>query len=311
MSAALPPLFIVAGPTASGKTALAVALATAMDGEVVSADSMQIYEGLSVGTACPTEEEKGGIEHHLIGCVPLTASYSVAQYAKDARRVIGEIHKRKKLPILCGGTGQYIQAVAENLLYDEQKGDRAVRDALRAEAEQHGTEKLLAELNLVDPDTAARLHPNDVGRIVRALELYRVTGMTVTKQNEASRKEPPPYRVRGIYLDFHDRDRLYERIEKRIDKMLSDGLVEEARRLFETKGTDTVRQAIGYKELRGYLDGTETPDEAKEALYLNTRHYAKRQLSWFRHKDYLTPVFADDYENTDALASAVLKKFQE
>lgn len=295
------PLVVVAGPTASGKSALAIELCRRFDGEVVSADSMQVYEQLRVGTARPTEEEMGGIPHHLMGFLPLTASYSVAKYAADAHRAIADIRRRGKLPILCGGTGLYIQAVTENLTYEEQNGDRALRDALRARAEKEGGEGLLEELRQVDPQTAARLHKNDLGRIVRALELVRTTGRTLTEQNERSRSEPSPYRVCGLLLDARDRAVLYHRIDRRAATMLENGVLDEAATLRRCEGADTVCQAIGYKEWYPYLDGACSLEQATEELCRATRRYAKRQLSWFHHHGEWTSLYIDE---GDPLAEA-------
>lgn len=302
MTATSRPLIVVAGATASGKTALAVELCRRFGGEVVSADSMQVYEELRIGTARPDEKEQGGIPHRLMGFLPLGTSYSVAKYAADAHAAIADIHARGKLPVLCGGTGLYIQAVTENLNYQEQSGDRAVRDELRRRAESEGGETLLSELATVDPETAARLHKNDIGRIVRALEIYRTTGHTLTEQNALSRREPSPYRVCGVMPDFRDRATLYDRIDRRVDGMLQAGLLEEAKLLRACDKADTVRQAIGYKELYAYLDGTCSLEEAAEEIKRATRRYAKRQLSWFRNKGNFHPLYAED---GDVIAAAV------
>lgn len=311
MTATSRPLIVVAGATASGKTALAIELCRRFDGEVVSADSMQVYEQLRIGTARPDEQEQQGIPHHLMGFLPLGTSYSVAKYAADAHEVIADIHKRGKLPVLCGGTGLYIQAVTENLTYEEQSGDREVRDELRRRADVEGTDVLLAELAAVDPQTAARLHKNDVGRIVRALEIYKVTGHTLTQQNEASRREPSPYRVCGLMPDFRDRAVLYERIDRRVDAMLQAGLLEEAKALRACPEADTVRQAIGYKELYAYLDGTCTLEQAAEEIRRATRRYAKRQLSWFRNRGEFYPLYADDVSDMAELYEQASKRVQQ
>lgn len=288
------PLVVIAGPTASGKTALAVELCRCFDGEVISADSMQVYDGLRVGTARPTEDEMAGIPHHLMGFLSPNTSYSVARYATAAHAVIREVHHRGKLPILCGGTGLYIQAVVDNLQYEEQPADRAVREALNCRAEQEGTEVLLAELAAVDPTTAARLHPNDRGRIVRALEIFQTTGRTITQQNEESRRQPSPYRPCGIRLDFRDRAVLYDRIDRRVTQMLERGLTEEAQWLRSQPQADTIRQAIGYKELEPYFTGECSLEAAADAIRQGSRRYAKRQLSWFRHQAWMTPLYVDD-----------------
>lgn len=294
MTAEKIPLVVLAGPTASGKTALAIDLCQRFNGEVISADSMQVYDGLSVGTARPTPEEMQGIPHHLMGFLPPDASYSVARYAAAAHEVIGDVHRRGKLPVLCGGTGLYIQAVVDNLQYEEQPADRHVREALIERAEREGTAVLLQELAQIDPTTAARLHPNDRGRIVRALEIYQTTGRTITQQNEESRCRPSPYRVCGIRLDFHDRAVLYERIDRRVSVMLEQGLLQEAEWLRGQPQADTVRQAIGYKELEPYFEGHCSLEEAADAIRQGSRRYAKRQLSWFRHQAWMTPVYVDE-----------------
>lgn len=305
------PLVVVAGPTASGKTALAVELCRRFGGEVISADSMQVYDTLRVGTARPSEEEQGGIPHHLMGFLPPDASYSVAKYAEQAHRVIKEVHSRSKLPVLCGGTGLYIQAVTENLSYEQQPENREVRDRLRERIEREGGEALLGELSTLDPETAARLHPNDHGRIIRALEIIETTGRTITRQNEESRKAGSPYALCGLRLEFRDRERLYDRINRRVTAMLENGLEAEARWLLEQPNTDTVRQAIGYKELEPYLMGETALDEAADAIRRGTRRYAKRQLSWFRRENWMTTVYMDDAdfeERAMTLVETFLKK---
>ncbi len=298
-------LVVIAGPTASGKTALAVELCRRFNGEVISADSMQVYDTLTVGTARPTAEEMAGIPHHLMGFLPPDASYSVAKYAEQAHRAIADVHARGKLPILCGGTGLYIQAVTENLSYEEQPENREVRDRLRARIEREGGEALLRELASVDPETASRLHPNDHGRIVRALEIVRTTGRTITEQNAQSRRAGSPYRLCGLRLEFRDREALYERINRRVDRMLESGLEREARWLREQPDTDTVRQAIGYKELEPYLRGEITLDRAADALRQGTRRYAKRQLSWFRRQDWMNVVYMDEAAPTERAAQQI------
>lgn len=303
------PLIVLAGPTASGKTALAIDLCRRFDGEVVSADSMQVYEELHIGTARPDAEEMQGIPHHLMDFLPLGTAYSVAKYAADAHAAIADIHRRGKLPVLCGGTGLYIQAVTENLTYEEQAGDRSVRDELRRRAETEGGDVLLAELAAVDPTTAARLHKNDIGRIVRALELYRTTGRTLTQQNEESRRTPSPYRTCAMYLDFHDRQILYDRIERRVEQMLKVGLLDEATFLRAHKGAETVAQAIGYKELYPYLDGACSLEQAIEELCRATRRYAKRQLSWFRNRGNFTAVYADGATPACEIAAQTVAAF--
>lgn len=298
-------LVVIAGPTASGKTALAVEVCRRFNGEVVSADSMQVYDTLRVGTARPTDDEQGGVPHHLMGFLPPDASYSVAKYAEQAHAVIQDIHSRGKLPVLCGGTGLYIQAVAENLTYESQPANRDMRDTLRARIETEGGEVLLKELAAVDPQTAARLHPHDQGRIIRALEIIATTGKTITEQNADSRKIKTPYRLCGLRLEFRDRAALYDRINRRVDVMLQNGLLDEARWLVAQPHTDTVRQAIGYKELVPYLAGEISLEQAADAVRQGTRRYAKRQLSWFRRVGWMTTVYMDDVQPTEQVVARV------
>ena len=305
------PLLALAGPTASGKTALSVALGKRFSAEVVCADSMQIYAGLSIGTARPTEEETDGVPHHLFGFVPPERAYSVAQYAADARRVIDEVHSRGSLPLLCGGTGLYLEAVLHNLQYADEPENSDVRDRLKAEAAQMGNEAMLERLRTVDPETAARLHPNDQGRILRALEVFEVTGVTIAEQQRRSRAVPSPYKSKLLVLDYRDRQTLYDRINRRVDLMLEAGLADEAKAFLSAGHAPTAMQAIGYKELIPWLSGEKSLTEAAEDLKQSTRRYAKRQLSWFRRMEDAEFLFADDYASADALADAAAARISE
>jgi tRNA dimethylallyltransferase len=269
------PLLVIAGPTASGKTALAVKLALQRGGEVVSADSMQVYRGMDIATAKPSAEELAAVPHHLIGFADPGERFSVAQYAPLARAAIADIHRRGKLPILCGGTGLYLQAVTEHLVLPE----AACNPAYRAALEARDTPALYQELLTADPHT--KTNPNDRKRILRALELYVSTGLTIAEQNEISRRLPSPYAARMIFLNPGDRQALYQRIDARVDEMFARGLLEEARQWRQTKA-ETAAQAIGYKELEPYFQGARTLEEAAQGLKRATRRYAKRQLSWFR-----------------------------
>lgn len=279
------PVAVVCGPTASGKTALAVELALRFGGEVISADSMQIYRDLPVGTAQPSQEEMRGVPHHLIGFCGWDTPFSVADYLKLAARCIQEIRARGRLPVLAGGTGLYLSSLLHNLSLAREPRDDVLRQKLEQRARQEGGAALLEELRAFDPETAARLHPKDVKRIVRAVELYRLTGKTMTRQREESRRLPSPYRACWLGLAFEDRQLLYQRINRRVDVMLENGLLEEARRLLEAPGAATVKQAIGYKELFPYLRGECSLEEAVETLKRETRRFAKRQLTWFRREE--------------------------
>lgn len=294
---------VIAGPTASGKTALAAELAKRMDGEVVSADSMQIYEGLRIGTARPTQSEMRGVPHHLLGFLPLSEGYSVARYVEDARRIISEIHGRGKLPFLCGGTGLYIDAVIDNLSFHGGGGDPELRESLRMRAEREGAEALLRELREYDKQTADRLHPNNLGRIIRALELVKTTGMTMSEQIRLSRNRPSPYNPCVIVLDCRDRACLYDRINRRVDDMLKSGLLDEARRVLSLPTAPTAMQAIGYKELAPYFAGELTLEQAVSNLKQSTRRYAKRQLSWFRRRRDANFLYIDDYMDIQGLVA--------
>lgn len=299
-------LIVVAGPTASGKTSLAVALAKRLCGEVVSADSMQVYRDLQIGTARPTDEEMAGVPHHLLGFLPLTERYSVARYAVDARAAIADVHARGRQPILCGGTGLYIQAVTENLAFSEETGDETLelRARLQAQMTELGGAAMLQQLAEIDPETAARLHPNDHGRIVRALEVFEQTGVPMSEWIRRSRALPPPYDTAMLVLNFRDRAALYARIDRRVDEMLRQGLLEEAEQVLRSPYAPTAMQAIGYKELAPYFAGERSLDEAVACLKQETRRYAKRQLSWFRRVAGAQMLYIDDYSAFDDLLNA-------
>lgn len=297
------PVAAVVGPTASGKSGLAVELALRCEGEVVSADSMQIYTGMSIGTAKPTVDEMRGVPHHLIDFVDPQASFSVADYVKLAAQCVADIHARGKLPILAGGTGLYVRSFLQNLQFTEEDRNDALRASLKKRAEEEGTQALMDELRRIDPESAARLHPNNLGRVIRALEIYYTTGSTMTQQIERSRTEPSPYHVCMIGLDFLDRENLYARINARVDKMMADGLEEEARQVLGQRAS-TARQAIGYKEWAPYFQGEISREEVAENIKRETRRYAKRQLTWFRREENIHWLHVDAYPDSLALVSA-------
>lgn len=275
-------IVVVCGPTASGKTGLAVELAKRLDGEVISADSMQLYTGLDIASAKPAKEEMQGIPHHMMDFLPPTASFSVADYVEMARKKIAEVAARGKLPIIAGGTGLYINSLVDNIEFDDTSSDMAYRDELRAAEKEKGAGFLLEMLREVDPESAEKLHANNQSRIIRALEVYRISGKKMSDIQAESRKNPSPYEPCMIALNYTDRQDLYDRINKRVDIMLEQGLLEEAREFFTHSDYDTAAQAIGYKELKPYFDGKTTLEECVERLKQATRHYAKRQLTWFR-----------------------------
>ncbi len=291
------------GPTASGKTALAVEVCNAVGGEVVSCDSMQIYRGMNIATAKPSPEEMQGIPHHLIDYVDPCENYSVAIYCEDAKKAIKDIHSRGKMPVLCGGTGLYYSSLADNVRFFEEESDLEYRAILFDRAEKEGAQALLDELREIDPGRAEFLHVNDLNRIVRALEIYHTTGKSITTQNLESKLDPSPYEFRTVCLDAKDRQFLYDRINRRVDIMLQNGLLDEAKAFFENENSSTAVQAIGYKELKPYLDGGASLEECVENLKMQTRRYAKRQLTWFRRDEKIKMINID--EESDLLSRAL------
>ncbi len=284
----------VLGPTASGKTGLAIELAKRYDGEVVSCDSMQLYRDMNIGTATPTVEERDGIPHHMFDVIGPEEEFSAADYARLASACIEDIASRGKLPILCGGTGLYYDALMRVSGFLEGERNEELRAELYRIAETDGNEALHARLRAVDPEAADAIHPNNVKRVVRAIEIYETTGRTKTETDRTQTSGEIPYDDTAFILTFADRALLYERIERRVDFMMKDGLENEARALYADGRTisPTAAQAIGYKEFLPYFRGEATLDETAAAIKLATRHYAKRQMIWFRRytdKIILTP----------------------
>ena len=289
-------IIAVVGPTASGKTALSIRLAQALDGEIISCDSMQIYRGMCIGTAAPTVEEMAGIPHHLIGILPPSEEFSVADYRERAAACIEDITSRGKTPIFCGGTGLYLDALLRVSEFSEVEKSEELRRELTEYAAVNGNEALHAQLAEVDPDAAVAIHPNNVRRVVRALEMYRLTGVTKTEWDKRSLVQDQAYDARILALDYHDRTILHRRIEMRVNQMMEMGLEAEVRALYEAgllKPKSIAGQAIGYKELLGYFEGAQTLDAAIAELKGATRRYAKRQMTWFRAKKYVEFIDAD------------------
>lgn len=286
------PLIVVLGPTASGKTALAVELAKRLRSEVVSADSMQIYKNMQIATAKPTEEEMQGIKHHLIDFLEPYESFSVADYVSIAKDVIEDIHLRNKIPIICGGTGLYISSLINNVKFDESQPSYQLRSELSKLAKEKGGEYLLEMLGEFDPDTASKLHPNNILRIIRAIEIYKISGTTMSESVLSSRREGM-YDLCIIGLNYSDRQKLYDRINLRVDRMMEAGLLEEAKKFLYSDNMKTSAQAIGYKELQAYFNGEKPLDECLDKLKQETRHYAKRQLTWFRRDNRINWIYAD------------------
>lgn len=287
------PLVAVVGPTASGKTMAGVILAKLFDGEVISADSMQIYKGMSIATAKPTEEEMQGIKHHLVDFVEPDRDFSVADYVEQARKAVANIHSRRKLPVLVGGTGLYVSSLVDNVSFDDTGKDKDLRERLSAFAEENGAHALWERLYAVDPETAAGVHENNIPRVIRALEVYELTGEKLSVHKANSRRSPSPYKTCMIGLGFEDRAVLYERIDRRVDRMLSQGLVDEAREFLALHGARTANQAIGIKELKPYFDGQASLDECIGRIKQESRRYAKRQLTWFRKRNDIEWIYID------------------
>ncbi len=291
------PLIAVVGPTASGKTSLAVEICKRYGAEAVSCDSMQIYKGMDIATAKPTLDEMQGIPHHLIGFLSPDEPFSVAKYCDMARETVFDIDRRNKKAVLVGGTGLYYNSLVDNIEFLPEETDFEYREILKKEAEINGAQSLLDKLYEIDPVSAKELHINNLGRIIRALEIYHTTGKTKTMQNEESLKNPSPFSVTPICLDARDRQFLYDRINKRVDIMVENGLVDEAKSFFESDIGRTAAQAIGYKELKPYFDNEKPFDECIDNLKMQTRRYAKRQLTWFRRDKRMNFLYIDDYSS--------------
>ena len=276
-------IICIAGPTASGKTVLAVELAKEFDGEVVSCDSMQVYRRMDIGTAKPTREEMQGIVHHMIDVAEPEEDFSVSRYCEMAAPIVDDILARGKTAIIAGGTGLYMDSLIRGNAFAPFPAT-GVRERLEAQADAEGMEAMLEWLRSVDPDSAARLHLSDRKRIIRALEVWLETGETITEHNRKTQAVPPKYRPLWLGLDFADRVELYRRIDLRVDSMLETGLISEIQSLLASgiPAKCTAMQAIGYKEFVSALNGEESIEQAAEEVKKSSRHYAKRQLTWFR-----------------------------
>jgi tRNA dimethylallyltransferase len=289
-------IYAVVGPTASGKSALALELAKRHGGEIISCDSMQIYKRMDIGTAKPTAEEQSEVRHHLIDIVEPDVDFSCEDYVAYADQAIADCVARGKLPIICGGTGLYLDTLLRGGNSAPVADTSVIRAELTARAESEGADAIYAELMRVDRESAENIHPNNLKRVIRALEIYYSCGVPKSELDRASKQIEPRYDASVLMLRYADRDILYRRIEKRVDQMIAEGLLEETRALmregvFEKNGT--AAQAIGYKELLGYLRGEQSLEDAIADLKTATRRYAKRQITWFSAKDYVLPIAAD------------------
>ncbi len=287
-----PLVVVVVGPTASGKTSLAIDIAKKYNGEIISADSMQIYKKMNIATAKPTEDELSQVKHHMISIIDADEEFSVAMYKAKAVEIIKEILDRGKLPIVAGGTGLYIDTLINNTTFLDY-GKTDIREKLEEEAEEKGIESLYEKLREIDPETHSRLHINDRKRIIRALELYYATGRTISEQDELSHLNESEFNWCIIGLNAENRQILYDRINLRVDIMLEEGLIKEAEEFFSSDISKTANQAIGYKELKPYLDGLVSLETAIDKLKMETRRYAKRQLTWFRRNEKINWINID------------------
>ncbi|MCI8444470.1 MAG: tRNA (adenosine(37)-N6)-dimethylallyltransferase MiaA [Clostridia bacterium] len=275
-------VIVICGPTASGKTALSIELAKRIQGEIVSCDSMQIYQEMDLGTAKPTKEETQGIQHHLIDFVSPDERYSVADYKKDAKRAIKEILQKGKTPIVVGGTGLYIDSLIYEIEYQNIEFDETYREELEKQVQEKGLEELYQQAKKIDPEAIQKISKKDKKRILRILEIYHATGKNKTEQEKESRKKEVEYDYQVYALNW-ERDKLYERINKRVDMMMEQGLIEEVEEIYHKYDKfPTAMQGLGYKEVVEYLEGKTTKEEMTEKIKQETRRYAKRQLTWFR-----------------------------
>lgn len=306
-------IICIAGPTASGKTALAVELAKELNGEVVSCDSMQVYKRMDIGTAKPTAEEMQGIPHHMLDVAQAWEDFSVSRYCNQAAPIVDDIIAQGKTAIIAGGTGLYMDSLIRGNSFAPFPST-GVREALEARAEAEGIQPLLEELAQVDPESTGRLHPSDRKRIIRALEVYRETGITITEHNRRTREVPPKYRPVWLGLDFSDRAALYRRIDRRVERMLEAGLLDEIRSLLESgiPETCTAMQAIGYKEFLPVLRGERGLCDAAAEVCQSSRRYAKRQLTWFRRNPNMHWVVREEDGAPDEIirqARQILQEF--
>lgn len=292
-------IICVVGATASGKTDLAVKLAKAVDGEIISADSMQVYKNMPIATAVATKEEQDGVPHHLVEFLDTDQTFSVADFVERAKVLIDEITARGRVPIIAGGTGLFVDSLVKNISFSEVGSNAEIRNELAEKSNEELFEKLVE----LDPKSAEDIHPNNRKRVIRALELC-MSGTSKTEQNENSMLIDSPYDALYIGIGYQDRQKLYDRINKRVDLMLEAGLENEARQMLGKQGL-TARQAIGHKELQPYIDGNITLDEAVEGLKRETRRYAKRQLTWFRRNENINWLYADEMSRDELVEKAV------
>lgn len=307
------PLVVLTGPTAVGKTGLSIRLAKAAGGEIISADSMQVYQYMDIGSAKIKKEEMAGVPHYLIDILEPSEAFNVVTFQKLCRQAMDTIYANGRIPILTGGTGFYIQAVLYDIDFTENEEDDTYRDTLAALAEREGAQYLHDMLKKADPKAAAAIHPNNIKRVIRALEFHRQTGMFISEHNETERQKESPYAAAYFVLN-DDRSKLYAQIEKRVDDMLAEGLVEEVRRLKDMgcKRDMVSMQGLGYKEMFAFLDGECSLEEAVYRIKRDTRHFAKRQLTWFKREKNVIWVNKPDFDyDDDAMLAFMQQKIKE
>ena len=293
-------LLVIVGSTASGKTSLSIELAKTYNGEIVSADSMQIYRGMNIATAKPDEKEMQGIKHHLIDFLDISETYSVGKFVNDAKDAVNEIINDSKLPILCGGTGLYIDSFLNGIDFVDNSADLELRAELNKLADEKGIDYLLKKLIEIDPASYMRLYEDrNQKRIVRAIEFYKTTGVTITEQIEKSKNVDSEYQYLIFGLKANDRQYLYDRINKRVDIMIENGLVKEAEDMLKSDMSETASKAIGYKQLKPYFNNEATLEECIDRIKLETRHYAKRQLTWFKRNSSIIWLNIDELTSTE------------
>ncbi len=304
-------LICICGPTASGKTALSVALAKQLHTEIISADSMQIYRGMDIGTAKPTAEERQGVPHHLLDICAPGEPFSVARYVELADAAAQNVLSRGMVPIVAGGTGLYMDALIECSTFSGDETDLSVREKYQRMAAEQGNEAVHAFLAKVDPEGAGRLHPNNLKRVIRALEVYEQTGMTIDAFNRLHKRPAPKYAALKIGICPAERQTLYDRIDLRVDQMLADGLLEETKRLLDSGAlAGTAAQAIGYKELLGYLQGDAPLADCVALLKQRSRNYAKRQLTWLKRDDNIHWIYYNNGEELPAILQEATEYLQ-
>ena len=302
------PLIILSGPTAVGKTELSIKLAHETDGEIISADSMQVYRTMDIGTAKIKPSEMDGIPHHLIDIIEPEDEWNVSLFAEYAKKAVNDIYSRGKVPVLVGGTGFYIQALLYDVEFSEED-DNEIRKRLTKESTRLGAHALHERLKEIDPVSAEIIHENNVKRVIRALEFYELHHMPISEHNKTQSERKSPYDFRYFVLS-DSREKIYDRIDRRVDKMLETGLVDEVKGLMD-RGLDlsyVSMQGLGYKEIYKYLTGEYTLDEAVYILKRDTRHFAKRQLTWFRREKELMMISREDYENDQLILEKMLKE---